>query len=843
MQFTVRSLGGKLIIVATLTLLLCMLLFSIVSWGMFRFYSEYQARRDAQSHLSHIQVAYQEHTRSFIQTVNKITQDKQFTATLARSSAANGSSAVRTLLDQYATSNSLYSLDIFDKNGHELTPAALPLTSAQQQRMIGASQGQTILLLQPLAQASPTTASRPQWLLLLALPTPTYPGGVMVAAQAINSQFMQDLSQQADTKLLTCVQNQFMGATELDLLQATTLQNISQQELCQSEEPRIVKSNRSYLVQGHSMHLAQQVAGTPDLTLTTIEPLYNLNIHPRRSALLIVGTGLVVFSLGIILFSFFTSVLLIRPLRRLQTHAQILVAQNTGVQMELPSANELSMLAHSYQLLNESLYNESQALIDQTHNLLVMSDALMSTLNLEQLLNEFVSRMGHIMQVKHVALLLYGRESIAPWAVAQWSETPEKPPQLEASVPKNTVTVYTDPNNDITMAVTSKMAAIPNPHSLTPSAKRAAIRASAPVTESTIKQSRIPNHALRELDMTLARMAIHRQKIVYGEDITTIYQKKQEHWARLALEAGYCSAIAVPLLLQDQAIGAFILYTEESHPISNRDTFLLSTAALQTSMAIENALLFAEVKDKNAALERANHLKSQFLANVTHELRTPLHSIISYGALILEGFVDGSLTTEQEQHIQFMVNRAEDLSHLVDDMLDLSKIEADRIEIKSEPLELATSLSEVVEQLKPLANNKELYLRLEIDNGLPQVAADEHRLRQVVINLVSNAIKFTEKGGVTIHCHHLKQQGMMQIAVTDTGIGISPAVLGYIFEAFRQADGSTTRRFGGTGLGLTIAKKLIELQGGEIAVESVPGEGSTFSFTLPVADPLEVKIT
>lgn len=841
MQFTVRSLGGKLIIVATLTLLLCMLLFSFISWGMFRFYSEYQAKRDAQSHLSHIQVAYQDHTGAFIQTVNKITQDKQITATLARSPAANGNSAVRTLLDQYAIRDSLYSLDIFDKKGHELTPAALSLTGTQQQLITQARQGQTILLFQPLAPASPAASSKPQWLLLLATPTPTYAGGVMVASQAVDSQFMQDLSQRADTKLLTCMQNQFMGASELDLSQATTLKNMPQQELCQSKEPRIVESNQSYLVQGHSIHLAQQITGTPDLTLATIEPLYNLNTHPRRSALLIVGTGLFVFSLGIILFSFFTSVLLIRPLRRLQVHAQILVTRNTGVQLELPHTNELSMLAHSYQLLNESLYNESQALIDQTHNLLVMSDALMSTLNLEQLLSEFVSHMGNIMHVKHVALLLYGRESIAPWAVAQWSDTHEETPKPEASAPKSAVTVYTDPNNDITMAVTSKMAAIPNPHSLTPSAKRAAIRASAPVTGSTIKPSRIPNYALRELDMTLARMAIQRQKIVYGEDITTIYQKKQELWARLALEAGYCSAIAVPLLLQDQAIGAFILYTEDSHLISNRDTFLLSTAALQTSMAIENALLFAEIKDKNAALERANHLKSQFLANVTHELRTPLHSIISYGALILEGFVDGTLTAEQEQHIQFMVNRAEDLSHLVDDMLDLSKIEADRIEVKSEPLELATSLSEVVEQLKPLANNKELYLRLEIENGLPQVVADGHRLRQVVINLVSNALKFTEKGGVTIHCHHLKQQSMVQVAVTDTGIGISPAALGYIFEAFRQADGSTTRRFGGTGLGLTIAKKLIELQGGEIAVESVPGEGSTFSFTFPIADSPEVN--
>jgi signal transduction histidine kinase len=269
--------------------------------------------------------------------------------------------------------------------------------------------------------------------------------------------------------------------------------------------------------------------------------------------------------------------------------------------------------------------------------------------------------------------------------------------------------------------------------------------------------------------------------------------------------------------------------------VTQSDTFLLTTAAIQLAMAIQNTLLFAEVKDKNAALERVNHLKSQFLATVTHELRTPLHSIISYGALILEGFLDGELTSEQEEHIQFMVNRAEDLSRLVDDMLDLSKIEADRLEVRTEPMRLEKSLQEVVNQLKPMANTKGLELILEVDEDLPSALADGQRTRQVVLNLVSNALKFTEKGGVTLRCKILERYDMLRISVHDTGIGISPAALDYIFEAFRQADGSTTRRFGGTGLGLTIARKLVELQGGEVAVESIVGQGSTFSFTLPIA--------
>ena len=451
----------------------------------------------------------------------------------------------------------------------------------------------------------------------------------------------------------------------------------------------------------------------------------------------------------------------------------------------------------------------------------------------------------------------------SPWAVAQWidpalnpektiaahvsSSSPSQPHQTSArsySSQHGAVTVYADPDGDITMAATTKMAAIPGRKNTT-SGKRGAIRTPKLTQSETppgLRVPRIPRTALRDLDMILARMVIQRKKIAYGEDIPAIYHERQENWAHMALEAGYRSVIAVPLLLQEQAIGAFILYSDKTHQVSSRDTFLLSTAAIQTSMAIQNAILFAEVKEKNEALQRANHLKSQFLANVTHELRTPLHSIISYGALILEGFVEGELSTEQEEHIQFMVRRAEDLSHLVDDMLDLSKIEADRIEVTPEPLDLAHGLTEVVNQLKPLANNKGLYLALEMEESIPRVMADGHRLRQVAINLVSNAIKFTDKGGVTIRCCEIKQGDMVNVSVNDTGIGISPAALGYIFEAFRQADGSTTRQFGGTGLGLTIARKLIELQGGEVAVESAPGQGTTFSFTLPVA-PAHVRTT
>src|SRR5258708_20909703 len=419
-------------------------------------------------------------------------------------------------------------------------------------------------------------------------------------------------------------------------------------------------------------------------------------------------------------------------------------------------------------------------------------------------------------------MLFYGREMPSPWAVAQWKNQGQvSNPHLSAtsvSQQHGAVTVHADPDGDITLAATTKMAAI----AVSNSGKRGdsgATRRPQPASTYGLRRPRIPRPALRDLDLLLARMAMQKKKIIYGEDITTIYRERGDAWSLMALEAGYNYAIVAPLYLQDQSIGVFILYDDKPHQVTSRDTFLLSTAALQPSMAIQNALLFAEVKDKNAALERVNHLKSQILATVTHELRTPLHSIISYGALILEGFVEGELTSEQEEHIQFMVHRAEDLSHLVDDMLDLSKIEADRLEVKVEPLSIGPCLKEVINQLKPMSNNKGLRLVLEMEDSLPMVLADSHRLRQVVINMVSNALKFTENGSVAIRCTLLEHSDMLRIAVSDTGIGISPAVLDYIFEAFRQADGSTTRRFGGTGLAFTIASNLVELQGVKVCVE------------------------
>ena len=854
MKFRVRSLGGKLIIVAALTLLLCMLLFSAISWGVLKYLSEHEARSDAPTHLSLIKQAFRAQNAKLLQAVQPVAKDATVALLLTQPPSLRTQQALQLKLDPILIQQNLdiASLAFFSKDNRRLEQLpeegyiendSLPVLQAMFKQVF---QGRTSfsLLNNPVSSTG--------WVMSTALPVEMHNGtitGALVVSQALDDNFALDLAQASGPGIILCLSHQMIASTIRGLSPA---QQDSGTGLCTPGVFGRIDDPQHYFTLATVIPLRELVAGSPALVIATAEPLYDFTTNIGRYLQIIVLIGLFVFSFGVVADTLISRYFFTRPLRRLQARVSALVANSSDAVVSPLSSDELSTLDRTVNLLSESFdvqQTESQALTRQMTDLLIMSDALISTLNLEHLLGEIVSRLGTIMHMKSVALLLYGREMLSPWAVANWSNqsTSSHLYAVNSVPPQGAVTVHADPDGDITLAVTTKMAAIPsspNARSGSSSGKRNAVH-SASVTPSAvpygIRRPRIPRPALRDLDMILARMAIQKHKIVYAENIATIYQERGEVWAHMALEAGYRSVIAVPLLLQEQAIGAFVLYDDVPRPVSQRDTFLLSTAAIQASMALQNALLFAEVKDKNAALERVNHLKSQFLATVTHELRTPLHSIISYGGLILEGFLDGELTGEQEAHIQFMVDRAEDLSRLVDDMLDLSKIEADRLEVKTETLALEPNLQQVVDQLRPMANDKGLQLTLEVAKPLPKVMADSHRIRQIVINLVSNALKFTEQGGVTIRCTLLNNYDMLRVSVHDTGIGISPAALGYIFEAFRQADGSTTRRFGGTGLGLTIARKLVELQGGEVAVESVLGQGSTFSFTLPLAPAAALK--
>jgi len=836
-----------------------MLLFSAASWYLLKFFYEHEATKDATAHLTSIKRAYQKQVATLIQDLDKVADHPEIFVTVSKPLSQSSQKDLTGVLLSAITQYHLSSLAIISKNRSVL--AQLP--DAQYQNvffpLVGqALEGKTVSLLQvtPLIGNSASHGSS-SWDLDIAVPIENVekpaegPLGVLIAAQRIDDYFAFDLVHNTRLNVILCESKHILGTTMRAI--AALDPHISDDAFCTPGALKLINGSAHYLTLSGFAEAQNQLGGSPSLVIVDIEPLYSINAHTERAVQILIGLGIFIIALGVAAYALIARTFFVRPIRRLQARVSALVADNADAGLSASTIDELAMLGRSFSLLSESLNtreNESHVITKQMSDLLTMSDILISTLNLEHLLGEIVSRLGHIMDAKGVSLLLYGREMQSPWAVAQWSNQQLSNGNVSAIYPSQqheAVTVHTDPAGDITMAATTKMAAISASatRSVSPSSgKRSAIRApklTSQTEQAALHHPRIPRPALRDLDMILARMTMQKQKIAYGEDVQMIYQERGEAWSRMALEAGYRSVIAVPLLLQEQIIGAVVIYDDRPYRVSQRHTFLLSTAAIQVAMAIQNALLFAEVKEKNTALERVNHLKSQFLATVTHELRTPLHSIISYGALILEGFVEGELTAEQEEHIQFIVHRAEDLSRLVDDMLDLSKIEADRLEVQLEPLALEPGLGEVVNQLKPMANNKGLYLTLEMEDALPIVLADSQRLRQVLINMVSNALKFTEKGGVTIRCTLLDRYDMVRISVNDTGIGISPAALDYIFEAFRQADGSTTRRFGGTGLGLTIARKLIELQGGEVSVESIVGQGSTFSFTLPVASPAKVR--
>lgn len=841
MQSRAQTLGGKFILGGLITLLLCMLLFSGTSLSVLKYFSEHTARSDATLHLTLIKQTYQQQQKNLIQELSRASTTSHISTQIARPAGPEQQALLIETLAPMLTREHLAGLRLLTMNHKILaslgdTNNSQGTTSKIENALItGALRGQatSALLLQPTS-----TSTKPglTWVLETAVPirgTTREQTGILLATQALDNNFAQSLEQGSGHQLLICVSRQLQGSTIGQLPEAAANQ------LCEPGEAGKITVPGNYLSLASEARAQNQLPTTPALEIASLEPLYSFKVQDNRTGLILLGIGIFIFSLGTAIYTVLWRRWLGRPLLQFQQQITTLTGKVTG--RELPqSSNELGDIAQAFNTLTEALHlqeGESQAITQQMGDLLTMSDALISTLNLEKLLAEVVTRLGKIMHAKNVSLLLYGRGMSSPWGVAQWpgivtsrtSGTSSGKVQQYSPV----ASVHVDPRGDITMTATTKMAALPTSQPGTDKMATAGGNFRHD-RHGNVYKLQIPPSMLRDLDLALASKAIQKQKIVYANDVQLIVQSKNESWARMALEAGYRSVIAVPLLLQDQTMGAFIVYGEQPYVLTKRETFLLSTAAIQTTMAIQSALLFAEVKDQNAELERVNNLKSQFLATVTHELRTPLHSIISYGGLILEGFLDGELTAEQEEHIQFMVRRAEDLSHLVDDMLDLSKIEADRLEVKAEPLQLEQSLAEVVSQLKPLATSKELYLNLEIEEGLPPVLADSYRVRQVVLNMVSNALKFTEKGGVSIRCARLKNYNLIRVSVHDTGIGISPAALDFIFEAFRQADGSTTRRFGGTGLGLTIARKLIELQGGEVAVESTTGEGSTFSFTLPI---------
>ena len=240
-----------------------------------------------------------------------------------------------------------------------------------------------------------------------------------------------------------------------------------------------------------------------------------------------------------------------------------------------------------------------------------------------------------------------------------------------------------------------------------------------------------------------------------------------------------------------------------------------------------------QIEAQNKKVMEASRLKSQFLANMSHELRTPLNAVLALSE-ILANEMSGPLNGEQVKQVSIINRSGKSLLRLINDVLDLSKIEAGRMVVEKAPMSLHSLITLMVDTLKPLAEDKNLSLTTKLAPGLPEfIKADEHKLRQILINLIGNGIKFTERGGVRLEAGFTAKPAMISFVITDTGIGIPPDAVERVFDEFCQADGSTTRKYGGTGLGLTISKRMAELMGGTLTVDSTTGEGSTFTLTVP----------
>ena len=302
------------------------------------------------------------------------------------------------------------------------------------------------------------------------------------------------------------------------------------------------------------------------------------------------------------------------------------------------------------------------------------------------------------------------------------------------------------------------------------------------------------------------------------------------------LSAATRSALLIPIAVGEQLMGVIRLQSERERAFDQHTLRLLQTLAGALHAAIQNQRLLQEVTAANEQLLELNKLKSQFLANMSHELRTPLNSIIGFSRVMLKG-IDGPLTDLQRQDLETIHGSGQHLLGLINDILDQSKIEAGRMDLNSDYFQISDVIKGVMSTAVAFVKEKPISLIQSIPADLPPVWGDEFRTRQVLLNLVNNASKFTEQGSITVSAEVVTEADgveMMVVSVTDTGIGIAQKDMDKLFEAFQQVDSSMTRRVGGTGLGLPITRSLVEIQGGRLWVESEVGVGSTFSFSVPL---------
>jgi signal transduction histidine kinase len=304
---------------------------------------------------------------------------------------------------------------------------------------------------------------------------------------------------------------------------------------------------------------------------------------------------------------------------------------------------------------------------------------------------------------------------------------------------------------------------------------------------------------------------------------------------RASALTGTRSVVFAPLVWQEQGVGAILVSRTALQPFSDDEIGLLKTFADQSVIAIQNARLFNEIQAKSVQLQIANQHKSEFLANMSHELRTPLNAIIGFSEVLIERMF-GELNDKQADYLADIHSSGKHLLSLINDILDLSKIEAGHMELDLEDFDAPAALSNAMSLVRERAQRHAIALELVVGEGVGEIRADQRKFKQILLNLLSNAVKFTPDGGrVTVRAEAV--QGALAVAVIDTGIGIAPDDQAVVFDEFRQVGRHYTNKQEGTGLGLALTKRFVDLHGGTLTLHSVLGEGSTFTFTLPMGAP------
>jgi signal transduction histidine kinase len=334
---------------------------------------------------------------------------------------------------------------------------------------------------------------------------------------------------------------------------------------------------------------------------------------------------------------------------------------------------------------------------------------------------------------------------------------------------------------------------------------------------------------LRKGEGVMGRAAETREPIQVAD--IAIPGAYESHLRDVLIGAGFRAVLSVPLLREDQIIGSLSLNRKAPGEFPPEVVDVLKTFATQSALAIQNARLFREIADKSRQLEAASRHKSEFLANMSHELRTPLNAIIGFSEVLVDRMF-GELNEKQDEYLKDIYASGQHLLSLINDILDLSKIEAGRMELEVTDFDLPSAIDNALILVRERASRRGITLGHSVDERLGSIRGDERKVKQVLLNLLSNALKFTPEGGridVSARVH----DGVAEVSVKDTGVGIAPEDQEAVFEEFRQV-GTADKKVEGTGLGLALSRKFIELHGGKIWVKSEVGKGSTFVFTLPM---------